>query len=172
MNAAEFEQCLQTHGRDLYSFCRYLAMDIHTANDLYQETVLHAFEGIALIDVSKNPKSYLFSIAVGKWKNLSRKANRRNAIAPEIPLEEAPWAANGTAPESIAVQNELNRCIQKGLGDMKDRFRVPLLLFYFDSFSLEDIATLCKIPVGTVKSRLHKGRALLKKTLEKEGFGT
>jgi RNA polymerase sigma-70 factor (ECF subfamily) len=146
-------------------------MDIHTANDLYQETVLHAFEGIALIDVSKNPKSYLFSIAVGKWKNMSRKANRRNFIAPEISLEAAAWAADGEKPESIAEKNERNRCIQKGLTAMKDRFRVPLLLFYFDHFSLEDIATLCKIPIGTVKSRLHKGRALLKKTLEKEGLG-
>ena len=171
MDVAEFEQFLQTYERDLYSFCQYLAMDIHIANDLYQETVLHAFEGIALIDVSKNPKSYLFSIAVGKWKNISRKANRRNAIAPEISLEDAIWATDGTKPESIAEQNELNRCIQKGLGDMKDKFRVPMILFYFDNFSLEDIAALCKIPLGTVKSRLNKGRALLKKTLKKEGFG-
>ena len=170
MDAAGFEQFLQIYERDLYSFCRYLAMDIHTANDLYQETVLHAFEGMARIDVSKNPKSYLFSIAVGKWKNMSRKVNRRNAIAPEMTLETAIKVAGGAEPESLAEQNEINRCIQKGLTDMKDKFRVPLLLFYFEDFSLEDIAALCKIPVGTVKSRLHKGRALLKKTLEKEGF--
>ena len=171
MDAIEFEKFLQAYERDLYSFCRYLAVNIHTANDLYQETVLHAFEGIAQIDASKNPKSYLFSIAVGKWKNFSRKVNRRTAIAPEIELETAIWATDGTEPESIAEQNELNRCIQSGLADMKDKFRVPLLLFYFDNFSLEDIAVTCKIPTGTVKSRLHKGRALLKKTLEKEGFG-
>ena len=171
METFEFEQFLQTYERDLYSFCQYLAMDIHTANDLYQETVLHAFEGIALIDVSKNPKSYLFSIAVGKWKNIYRKANRRNAIAPEITLETAIWATDVNETESLVEQNELNRCIQRSLGEMKDRFRVPLLLFYFDNFSLEDISTMCKIPIGTVKSRLHKGRALLKKTLEKEGFG-
>ena len=171
MDASEFEQFLQAYERDLYSFCRYLAVDVHTANDLYQETVLHAFEGIALIDASKNPKSYLFSIAVGKWKNISRKMRRRNAVVPEITLESACWASDGTGPESIAEQNEINRCIQKGLRDMKDKFRVPLILFFFGNFSHENIASLCKIPVGTVKSRLHKGRALLKKTLERGGFG-
>ena len=171
MDVSDFERFLQVHERDLYSFCRYLAMDIHVANDLYQETVLHAFEGIALIDVSKNPKSYLFSIAVGKWKNFSRKINRRKVVAPEITLETAIWATDGNEPESLAEQNELKRCIQKCLKNMKDKFRVPLLLFYFDDFPIETIATLCEIPVGTVKSRLHKGRTLLKKNLEKEGFG-
>ena len=172
MDATEFEQFLQIYERDLYSFCQYLAMDVHTANDLYQESVLRAFEGIALIDVSKNPKSYLFSIAVGKWKNMSRKVSRRKSIAPEITLENAIWATDSTTPENLAEQNELKHCLQKGLEDMKDKFRIPLLLFYFDDFPIENIAALCKIPVGTVKSRLHKGRALLKKRLEKEGFGS
>ena len=171
MDASEFEQLLQAYERDLYSFCQYLAMNIHTANDLYQETVLHAFEGIDLIEVSKNPKSYLFSIAVGKWKNMSRKTRRREAIAPEIALENAIWATDGNTPEGFAEKNELKHCIKKCLEEMNGKSRVPILLFYFDNFSAEDIAALCKIPVGTVKSRLHKGRALLKKKLEKEGFG-
>jgi len=171
MTASEFELFLKGYERDLYSFCRYLAMDVHSANDLYQETVLHAFEKAAHIDVSQTPKSYLFAIAVGKWKNMSRKVRRRMAIAPETPLEDAVWATDGSGPESSAEERELKSAIQKCLSGMKDRFRIPMLLFYYDDFRIETVAELCGVPVGTVKSRLHKGRALLKKALEKEGFG-
>jgi RNA polymerase sigma-70 factor (ECF subfamily) len=94
-------------------------------------------------------------------------------IAPEAPLEAAEQAAgdDGTKPHDVAEQNELKTCIRRGLLGIKDRFRIPLVLYYFDDFSVELIADLCQIPVGTVKSRLHKGRALLKQILEKEGFG-
>jgi len=102
---------------------------------------------------------------------MSRKLRRRNAIAPETTLEDAIWATDGKSTEGQAESNELNHCIQKSLADMKDKFRIPMILFYYDDFPMETIADMCQIPVGTVKSRLHKGRALLKKSLEKEGFG-
>jgi RNA polymerase sigma-70 factor (ECF subfamily) len=53
---------------------------------------------------------------------------------------------------------------------MDDKFRIPLILFYFDDCGVEAISEICKIPRGTVKSRLHKGRAMLRESLNKEGF--
>ncbi|MCL2216575.1 MAG: RNA polymerase sigma factor [Defluviitaleaceae bacterium] len=169
MNVLEFERFLEVNGRDVYSFCGYLAGEAR--DDLYQETALAAFEMIGRLDPSQNPKSFLFSIAVGKWKNIRRKAVRRQGIAPESPLEELPANPDrANPPEEAALSNQQREIIQKALGQIKDKFRVPLILHYFDESPLEAIAKILQIPEGTVKSRLYKGRALLKKALEREGI--
>jgi len=174
MNVTAFERLIETCERDLYSFCRYLAMDGPTASDLYQETALAAFEMRNRIDPEQNPKSFLFSIAVGKWKNMRRKAARRQSLVPEVSLTQmnAAWhvSDNAYTPENEAIKAAQRECIHQIISAMKDKFRLPLILYYFDDCSTEAISAILKIPAGTVKSRLHKGRTLLKDTLIKEGF--
>jgi RNA polymerase sigma-70 factor (ECF subfamily) len=151
-------------------------MDRDMADELYQDTVLQAFEMIDGIDVTKNPKSLFFSIAVGKWKNARRKVGRRNGIAPTVPLEDfAEGIADGAtadsdSPERRAESALARDCVRAALAKIDDRLRIPLILFYFDDCSVETVSRICKIPEGTVKSRLHKGRAVLKSALMKEGF--
>ncbi|MCL1788482.1 MAG: RNA polymerase sigma factor [Defluviitaleaceae bacterium] len=173
MTVPEFEQFLEAYEQDVFTFCRHLAMDYHTACDLYQETALAAFEMLARIDPAQSPKSFLFAIAAGKWKNMRRKAIRRQTIAPEMPLED--WAnAPGQERNPTAKAAEttvMQAALHKAIGEMKDKFRIPLILHYFDDCPQETIAAVCAIPVGTVKSRLHKARSLLKNAMEKEGFG-
>jgi RNA polymerase sigma-70 factor (ECF subfamily) len=171
MTLAEFENFIQQHEKDLFSFCCYLAMDRDVADDLYQDTVLQAFESISKIDTDRNPKSLLFSIAVGKWKNAKRKAGRRSAIAPTVLFGEfTEDPSGGGDPERRAIEALLRNCVHGSIMKMDDKFRIPLLLFYFDDCNMETIAKICKIPPGTVKSRLHKGRAMLRESLKKEGF--
>jgi len=169
MNALEFERFLEDYERDVYTFCRHLAGD--GAGDLYQETALAAFEMVERIDPIRNPKSFLFSIAVGKWNNMRRKTARRQTIAPEIPPEEAPHGTtHKNTPEDAALTALQNETIHRAINGIKEKFRVPLILHYFDESTVEVIGEILKIPTGTVKSRLHKGRALLKTALEKEGI--
>jgi len=169
MTTAEFEQFLEAYERDVFTFCKHLANNHDTASDLYQETALAAFEMRSRIDITQNPKSFLFAIAAGKWKNMRRKAIRRQSIAPEFQLEE--WANTGSDSTEEAVQRAMSQvAIRNAIAELKDKFRIPLILHYFDNCPTETIAAICEIPAGTVKSRLHKARALLKKSLEKEGI--
>ena len=173
MNAAEFEQLLQAHERDVYAFCRYLALaiDAELAADLYQDTVLAAFQRIGRIDAAQNPRAFLFAIAAGLWRNLRRKMGRRRAIAPTLPLEAASYEAASRDDPSEALQDKLRQeCIAKALAQLDDKLRIPLILYYFDDWPLQDIARIVGSPTGTVKSRLHKARTLLKQMLEKEGI--
>ena len=173
MTVPEFEQFLEAYEQDVFAFCKHLAMCHHTACDLYQDTALAAFEMMARIDPAQNPKSFLFAIAAGKWKNMRRKAARRQTIAPEMGLED--WAntpGQERNPTAKAAETTLMQtALHKAIAEMKDKFRIPLILHYFDDCTTEAIAGICGIPAGTVKSRLHKARALLKKHMEKEGFG-
>jgi RNA polymerase sigma-70 factor (ECF subfamily) len=168
---AEFENFIQQHEKALFSFCCYLSPDRDDAEDLYQDTVLQAFESISKIDADRNPKSFLFSVAIGKWKNAKRKAGRRNAIASTVPFGDfTEDTAGGDDPERQAMDALLKDCVHRSVAKMDDKFRIPLLLFYFDDCNVEMISKMCKIPPGTVKSRLHKGRAMLRELLKKEGF--
>jgi RNA polymerase sigma-70 factor (ECF subfamily) len=171
MDLTEFESLIRQHESDVFSFCCYLTMDRSAADDLYQDTVLQAFEARGRIDRARNPKALLFSIAVGKWRNIRRKAGRRNTLAPSVSFEDfTEDVAGNDDPERHALDAVLKDCIHSSLARMDDRFRIPLLLFYFDDCDLEAVSRICKIPQGTVKSRLHKGRALLRESLRKEGF--
>ena len=168
MDVAEFEKFLEVHEKDIYSFCRSLAMNTEMAADLYQDTVLAAFEMRGRIDESQNPKSLFLSIAVGKWRNARRKTGRRQAIAPELPLDD--YAGGGPAaksqdPESLTQNKLLKEALHDAINALDDKFRIPLILHYFDDYDLASIAEICKSPKGTIKSRLHKGRALLKKSM-------
>lgn len=170
MSISEFEKFLEQYEKDIYSFCRHLAMDSDIGWELYQETALAAFEMRGKINLESNPKSLLLSIAAGKWKNMRRKAARRQDIAPEVQLDLAWNAAEKSTTESEAERKQRNRIICKALSEIKDKFRIPLILHYFDDMPTEAIGRVLKIPAGTVKSRLFKGRELLKKSLTKEGI--
>lgn len=168
MTVAAFENFLESYEKDVFTFCKYLATDYNTACDLYQETALAAFEMIERIDAAQNPKSFMFSIAVGKWKNYRRKQQRRQIIAPEITLEEWSGGKNLDNPTSEMVENALMRKqLHSAINGLPDKLRIPLILHYFDDCRVEDIGIILEIPAGTAKSRLHKARAILKEVLQK-----
>ena len=166
----EFSDFLETYEKDIFSFCLYLAINKNDAEDLYQDTVSAAIESMGKIDAAKNPKSYMFSIAVGKWKNARRKAMRRDAIAPVAEAFDFGSIPGREDVQAAAEKGMLQSAIAGILRRMDDKFRIPIILCYFDDRSVEEIARICKIPKGTVKSRLHKGRELMRRELAGEGW--
>jgi len=77
---------------------------------------------------------------------------------------------NQEGPESQIVRNEEQNMLLNAVESLDDKFRIVLILFYYNHTDQDEIAEICKIPKGTVKSRLHKGRELVKKILIKEGY--
>ena len=81
MTKAELEICIQAYGKDIYSFCRYLAGSVQEAEDLYQDTFLKAMELNEKMNMDSSPKSYLLAVAVRIWKNKKRRYAWRKRIA-------------------------------------------------------------------------------------------
>jgi RNA polymerase sigma-70 factor (ECF subfamily) len=78
--------------------------------------------------------------------------------------------SEGSEPERIAEQNSLNAALRAALCEMDSKYKMPLLLYYFCDNDLAAIARICTIPQGTVKSRLFKGRELMRDALLQRGF--
>ncbi len=173
MNVTDLSDLVQLHGKSIYGFCHKLTKNQADTDDLYQETFLKAMELCHKIDKDNNPKGFLISIAIGLWKNNRRKYARRQRIAPIEQLNEDMKNSyifkDELTPEDIAISNELCVMIQTEADKLSDKLKIPLYMYYTAEMSNEEIASALKIPLGTVKSRLHTARKTLKNTLMEVG---
>ncbi len=169
MNGTELEACIHAYGKDIYSFCIQMTRSREEANDLYQDTFLKLMELGEELDDERNPKSYLLSIAVHIWKNRRRKyAWRQRITGALVPMDgqmEEPPA--GEPPiEQQMISMEEKKMVQNAVARLPDNYRLPIILFYMEEMKISQIASILKLPQGTVKSRLHKAKKILKKELE------
>ena len=174
MTVLELEQCIEEYGKEVYSFCLHLTGVREWADELYQDTFLTAMEHITRLhnDAGANPKSYLLSVAIRLWKNKRRKAAWRRRIAPEQSMD-APGGEMLTdetgltdSIETEVLRAEERRQVQRAVDALPEKYRVVVLLYYMEELPLAQIASLLHIPSGTVKSRLHQARKLLRQQLE------
>ena len=157
MDAREIEKCIDEFGTDIYRFCLKLCMDKSEAEDLYQQTFLKALEMEWTLDWGKSDR---------------RKQARRNMIAPCSNLDDEAEAVlhSDESIEESYLQKELISEVNRIIETLPEKIRIPLTLFYLSNCSVEQISTIIKKPPGTVKSRLFKGRSLIKKGLEEAGY--
>ena len=172
MDAREIERCINEFGTDIYRFCLKLCMDKADAEDLYQQSFLKALETGQTLDWEQNPKALFFSFAYNLWRSDRRKQARRNKIAPcgNLDDEAEQVLRSEESIEENYFRKELIAEVDQVIGTLPEKIRVPLTLFYFSDCSVEQIAAIIKKPPGTVKSRLFKGRKLIKKRLEEAGY--
>lgn len=170
MNEQELTNLITEYGKDIFSFCLRLCHTRFEAEELYQETFLKLMEKGKELDHSKNPKSYLLSLAVGIYRNQKKKYAVRNRIAPIIELDEhmldfLPEKHLGQ-PEQELLQKELTERVRYEISLLNDKYRIPLLMSYTGGLTYEEIGKVLKLPKGTIKSRLFKARTFLSKRLE------
>lgn len=173
MQAAEVSCLVQAHGAELYHFCRRLACCGQDADDLYQQTFLRLLEMELAVDQGQNPRALLFSVASGLWKNEARKRGRRSAIARplELDADAPPPLAAPDDPAREAADGAEQAALRAAVSALPPKLQVPVVLAYGFDVPLAQIAQIEKTPQGTVKSRLHKARQLLKKRMEAQGYG-
>lgn len=170
MTYQELEMCVDEYGKDIYSFCKHLTNNPPEADDLYQDTFLMAMELREKIDCDNNPKSYLLSISLRLWRNKKRKFAWRKRIADvqSIVDEQDAYMSESTelSLEERITSKEKDESIRTAVNRLPEKLKIVVLLFYMEDLSTAQIAETIKIPVGTVLSRLHQARKILKKELE------
>lgn len=165
MTVSDIGRLAEEHGSAIYNFCLKITDDTYSAEELYQNTFLKALEKRESIDETNNPKAYLCSIAVSLLKSSKRKAARRHGIAPTVTIEEV-TEKTGTRFEEDILKKEFYGVIKSAVSMLDEKLRLPILLHYVSDMPLSEIATVMNVPEGTVKSRLHTARKLIKEQLE------
>lgn len=170
MTKQELTECIDTYGRDIYSFCRHLTGNAQEADELYQDTWLKVVELLENIDSAGNVKSYCLSVALKIWKNKKRKYAWRKRIAGmqdflDEESQEYLQDRNAASEERI-LEEERNRLVWKAVNELQEKLKTVTLLYYMEELDTAQIAKVTNVSVGTVKSRLYHARKLLKKKLE------
>lgn len=171
MSFEELENIIHTYGRDLYSFCRFITHNRYEADDLYQDTFLKLYEIREKTVIEKNPKSYIMTISVNLYRNYKRKHAVRMAITGgEASVEDYMdvIASKDVQPDTQIVIQEEYRLLRAEINKLPDKYKLPLLLFYMEDIPLTEISKILKLPVGTVKTRLHRAKNILKRKLEQD----
>jgi len=149
----------------VYRFAYRLAGSAADAEDLTQQTFLLACRKIDQLRTSDRPRSWLFTIV----RNCFLKSRQKRKHL-EFVDHETDWVAEIPVHESQGFDNEQ---LQQALQEMPEIFRTPVLLHYFEELSYKEIARILDVPIGTIMSRLARGKEALRARLtEKEAVAS
>lgn len=165
-----FAQDLLPHMQALYRFAYKLAGNAEAANDLVQDTYLKAARYIGSYKAGTNAKAWLFRILKNSFINdYRRRARGPVAYAPEDLLHVTARAQLKTIvssnPQPSWMHNLVSDEVARAIARLPIDYRVVLLLCDVEEFSYDEIASIIGIPVGTVRSRLHRARNVLRELL-------
>ena len=173
-DAAAFEILVKERSGEIYGLLYRLTESTEEARDLTQETFLRAFQSIAHFRGDSDLRTWMYRIAINQARNRWRWWRRRDAtVSIDAPqpngqpsLAGTLKSDNGGNPEKDALAHERERALRRALGSLKQVYREAVVLRDIEGFAYEEIAVALDISVGTVKSRLARGRQELRRKLE------
>ncbi len=165
-SAPDFDRLVDLYYRGLYLFAYGLTHSEAEACDLTQQTFyIWGAKGHQLRDPSK-AKSWLFRTLYREFLSLRRRMDR----FPQVELSEVEAELPVVSPEIIDQMD--SKQVLRALAEVEQRFRAPLALFYLEDQSYKEIAEALEIPVGTVMSRISRGKAQLQRILVADAAAT
>jgi RNA polymerase sigma-70 factor (ECF subfamily) len=165
-DAMSFEAEALTHADALYRTALRVTRNPADADDLVQDTYLKAFRSSGRFARGSNLRAWLFTILMNTWRNRRRDAVRDPVAAASEIVEHAESREAGTgSPEARLLRETLAPALQAALDNLPDAFREAVWLRDVEEFTYAEIAAMLEIPMGTVMSRISRGRRQLYEAL-------
>lgn len=176
---AAFRELLTRYERPVFSLILRMVRDRALAEDLAQETFVRAFNAIASYDPAYRFSNWIFKIA----NNHTIDHLRRRRLD-TVSIDGSPHASSGReaartslalasterSPASYVESKELGSQIERAIGELRPEYRTAILLRHVEGYAYEEIADVMGIPLGTVKTYLHRARGELKERLAEVVF--
>ncbi|MFQ3661636.1 MAG: sigma-70 family RNA polymerase sigma factor [Chloroflexaceae bacterium] len=164
-----FNQLVRLYEARVYNLCYRMLGDADTAADVTQETFISAYQSLRRFRGGVF-RAWLLRIATNACYDALRARKRRPAVsldAPQATESGAPFDVVDTAeaPDETALRHELARAIEQGLAQLPEDQRIVVILSDVQGLAYEEIAEVTGTNLGTVKSRLSRGRARLRDIL-------
>lgn len=170
----DFTHDAMQHAPQLFSTAMRMTRNRSDAEDLVQETFIKAWRSFATYQQGTNLRAWLFRIMTNTYIN---KYNAQQRKPTETELDDVEelflYKRLGSVDQSQLSQSAEDQMlslftddeVKKALEELPDQFRIPVLMSDVEGFSYKEIAEILEIPLGTVMSRLHRGRKLMQKML-------
>jgi RNA polymerase sigma-70 factor (ECF subfamily) len=157
---AEFEELAMPLFQSLFNFASWLTHDKHQAEDLVQETYLRAWKGFATFRPGTNFRAWIFRILRNLF--LTSRTGLLVHVSIEEEGEEQLLPPTQETPESIFMSASTHEDIRTALAQLPVFYREVILLCDVEEMKYQEIAELLNVPVGTVMSRISRGRRLMR----------
>jgi RNA polymerase sigma-70 factor (ECF subfamily) len=173
-DAAAFDTLVLRYTNDIYALLYRLTEDAEEASDLTQETFLQTLKAIKNFRGEADLKTWLFRIAINESRNrfrwwTRRKREKTDSLDAPIGNSQTPvhetMSGSSANPEETILQREREKVLTKALRDLPVIFREAVVLCDIEGLSYEQIAAALEINIGTVKSRIARGREELRRKL-------
>ena len=165
MSTIEFNQMLVSNVDFLKPFAIKLTRDTEDANDLYQETLYKALANHEKYNAGTNIKAWLFTIMRNIFINNYRRKAKQKTIFDSTSNDYLINYNQSTVSNSAESDMRMKE-INKAITELPEIFKTPFLL-YFDGYKYNEIAEVLIEPLGTIKSRIHFARKLLKEQISR-----
>jgi RNA polymerase sigma-70 factor (ECF subfamily) len=173
--AEAFDTLVGRYSGDIYALLFRITQNADEAGDLTQETFLHAFKAIRRFRGDSELKTWLFRIAINESRNRHRWWKRRfreKTVSLDETIGDTDVRLHETlpdgseSPESTLLRREHQRALETALSSLPEAFREVIVLCDIEGQSYQQIAEVLEINIGTVKSRIARGREELRRRLE------
>lgn len=168
---ARYDAIVRRYARHVYNIAYRMTGNEADARDLSQEAFLRVYRALRRVEPGAPLESWLYRIVSNLYVDLLRRRPRARVESLDTPVEtprgemvrELPdIAAN---PEAVFEREHIDGAIQQALGALSPELRIVVVLSDVEGFAYEEIAAILRVPLGTVKSRLHRARQALQQRL-------
>ncbi|MBC7899134.1 MAG: sigma-70 family RNA polymerase sigma factor [Saprospiraceae bacterium] len=174
-DADAFDVLVTRYSSDIYALLYRLTENPEEAGDLTQETFMSALKSVKSFRGESELKTWLFRIAVNHSRNRHRWWNRRKrdkTVSLDAPIGDSDrllsetMAGTSDSPEDAAMMRQRETALRNALLDLPDIFREAIILCDIEGQTYEDISRMLDVNIGTVKSRIARGREELRRRLK------
>ncbi len=175
-NRSEFEQLFRRSQRRAYNLAYRLTGNVADAEDVTQDAYVRAMDNFATYDANRSFEGWLFRIITNRVIDMRRRQKRVPIYSLDNPINgdddgqplSHEFASEGSDPAEILLAPIMEERLQKALAALPDDYRIAILLCDVEQRSYQDIAARMDCAIGTVRSRIHRARVMLRKSLESD----
>ncbi|WP_062110624.1 RNA polymerase sigma factor SigW [Bacillus niameyensis] len=165
-----FGEIVELFREKVFQLCYRMLGNRHEAEDIAQEAFVRAYVNIHSFNQNKKFSTWLYRIATNLCIDRIRKKKPDYFLDAEVAGTDglnmySQIAAEGNAPDSEVETMELQEIVQREISRLPDKYRIVVILRYIDELSLNEISEVLEMPLGTVKTRIHRAREALRKQL-------
>lgn len=168
MDNINLEQLYNQYKSQIYSLCIRLTMSKEFSEDLFADTWAKVAEKFSQLDPAQNSFNWIYTICLNIYRKEKLKRSFIRLFSTQTDYPEAIQAC--ISVEDLLIEKEETIYIQSAIKKLKDKYRIPIILYYFKDLSYQDISEAMHLPLSTVKFRLNQAKKIIKTELEKDGY--
>lgn len=166
-NPELYEEVVKRYEQQLLRYAQYVVKDPDKAADVVQMAFIKAYVNLQSFDISKKLSSWLYRIVHNEAVNIIRKDSRYFSLD-GLSFSER-LLSRFDEPDVQMQDAEVKKLLKTSLDELPLSYRAPLVLFYLEDKSYDEISEVLRMPVGTVGTRINRGKKQLKEIVQRKG---